>query len=228
LGGDALEVVSPFQKGTIAGRYLERIGGDGGYMVIMQTEDAAERKNYILQNKLAKVITDAQHDDGTIVQYHPKGIKGGVIPELDSHQSSDVWPNPVITEFSPWIPLGPKARTSLYLACMRQSNYIRLIGVILRLQSSDTDTEGAAKQWEETFGVNRRNDLLCFTNARLGFVAGAKGEREGIHSITLAVHGKERLERMLWAANEEGLCGDGWVNMLGVRWYFREATEIAT
>jgi hypothetical protein len=218
-----LEVVSPFQGGTTAGRYLKRIGGDGGYMIIMQTEDAAQRRDYILQNKLAKVITNATHDDGTIVQYHPKGIKGGVIPELDSHQPSNVWPNPVVTEISPWIPLGPKARTSLYLECMRQSTHVRLVGVILRLNPSDIDTEGAAKQWEQIFGVHRRKDMLCFTNARLGFVAGLKGEREGIHSITLAVQGKARMDRMLWAAKEEGICGDGWVNMLGIRWYFIQA-----
>jgi len=35
----------PFQQGTSAGRYIERRKGDGGYMVIIQVDDAqAERK----------------------------------------------------------------------------------------------------------------------------------------------------------------------------------------
>ena len=44
-GHDFLEIVTPFQEGTSAGRYIERRKGDGGYMVIIQVPDAvAERK----------------------------------------------------------------------------------------------------------------------------------------------------------------------------------------
>jgi len=39
VGDTFLEVVSPVQETTTAGRWLERHGGDGGYMVILQTED---------------------------------------------------------------------------------------------------------------------------------------------------------------------------------------------
>jgi hypothetical protein len=113
------------------------------------------------------------------------------------------------------------------MAAMRHASYLRLVGVVLRLDPRDDDTEGAARQWEDIFGVVRRKDLICFTNARMGFVAGIKGQSEGIHSITIAVEGKERIERMLWAAQDEGLCGDGFVNMCGVRWYFIDAAGAA-
>ena len=44
-GHDFLEIVSPVQDGTSAGRYLQRRHGDGGYMVILQVPDAvAERE----------------------------------------------------------------------------------------------------------------------------------------------------------------------------------------
>src|SRR5262245_64683683 len=39
IGDTFLEVVSPKQEGTTAGRLLARRGGDGGYMVILQTDD---------------------------------------------------------------------------------------------------------------------------------------------------------------------------------------------
>src|SRR6185503_20673725 len=39
IGDTLLEVVSPIQEGTTAGRLLDRRGGDGGYMVILQTDD---------------------------------------------------------------------------------------------------------------------------------------------------------------------------------------------
>src|ERR1700742_813292 len=119
------------------------------------------------------------------------------MPELDSIKPTDDWPTPLATEISPYPSLGPNSRAPLYLAAMRHASYLRLVGVILRLEPDDDDTEGAARQWEETFGIVRRKDLLCFTNARMGFVAGLKGQPDGIHSITIAVEGKERLERML-------------------------------
>jgi hypothetical protein len=45
-------------------------------MIIMQTEDADKRREYIIKNNLAKVITYGKSSVSTIVQYHPKGIKG--------------------------------------------------------------------------------------------------------------------------------------------------------
>jgi hypothetical protein len=45
-------------------------------MIIMQTENAEKRREYILKNDLAKVITYSAGRDHTLVQYHPKGIKG--------------------------------------------------------------------------------------------------------------------------------------------------------
>jgi hypothetical protein len=70
-----IEVVSPFQQNTTAGRLLEK-RGDGGYMIIMQTEDAKKRREYIEAKGLSKVITSQERDDVVFVQYHPKGIKG--------------------------------------------------------------------------------------------------------------------------------------------------------
>ena len=75
IDGDVLEVVSPFQKGTTAGRLLTK-RGDGGYMIIMQTEDAVARRRYIEKHGLAKVITSHLQDDFAMLQYHPKGILG--------------------------------------------------------------------------------------------------------------------------------------------------------
>src|SRR5678815_2752977 len=44
VGETFLEVVSPKEPGTTAGRLLEKRGGDGGYMVILQVEDIAEAR----------------------------------------------------------------------------------------------------------------------------------------------------------------------------------------
>ena len=39
VGDTFVEVVAPARPDTTAGRYLERRGGDGGYMAIFQVED---------------------------------------------------------------------------------------------------------------------------------------------------------------------------------------------
>ena len=90
----------------------------------------------------------------------------------------------------------------------------------LRLAPRDADTEGAARQWSEIFGIGTSRDLLAFTNARMGFVRGQEGKPEGLDCITMAVNGKDRFEGILERTSKEGLCGDGWINMCGVRWCF--------
>ena len=44
IGKNFLEVVAPTQANTAGGRYLERRGGDGGYMVITQIDTLSEHQ----------------------------------------------------------------------------------------------------------------------------------------------------------------------------------------
>jgi hypothetical protein len=44
IGASFLEIVAPTTDGTAAGRYLERRGGDGGYMVILDCDDIERRR----------------------------------------------------------------------------------------------------------------------------------------------------------------------------------------
>ncbi|KAL5408782.1 hypothetical protein PMIN06_007602 [Paraphaeosphaeria minitans] len=106
IGGDIIEVVSPIQNNTTAGQLLDK-RGDGGYMIIMQTEDAKRRREYIETNELSKVIGGYEHDDVTCVQYHPKGLQGGIKVELDSHAPTKINPTPLKDPFSPWHACGP-------------------------------------------------------------------------------------------------------------------------
>ena len=47
IGNTMLEVVAPTREDTAGGRYLERRGGDGGYMVITQCDDHAPRRKRV-------------------------------------------------------------------------------------------------------------------------------------------------------------------------------------
>ena len=226
IGGDIIEVVSPFKGGTTAGRLLEK-RGDGGYMIIMQNRDGPARRAYIEQRGLAKVIWKHSHTEHPhpyhATQYHPKGIKGGMMPELDSMQPTPDFPRPMIERFSPWGACGPDFES--YGAGMQQAWHLRLRDVRLQLAPGDSDVAGAVAQWTEIFGIPTSGGELAFTNATMGFVKGEQGKPEGLDLITVQVSGKGHFDGILQRAREEGVCGDGWINLCGVRWYFVDASE---
>jgi len=130
-----------------------------------------------------------------------------MMPELDSHHPSPTNPDPLKSSFSPWHACGPDY--SSYSAGMKRCSHLRLISAICRLAPGDLDTQAAAQQWEQLFGVPRERVELAFTNMRMKFMKCGDGEVEGLESITIAVEGEERFNAMLDAAREEGLCGDG-------------------
>jgi hypothetical protein len=143
-------------------------------------------------------------------------MAGGMIPELDSHMPSSDNSSPLTSRFSPWHACGPGEK--VYLPEMRRSAHLTLEGCILRLQPGDLDHEAAARQWEDIFGVARSRDLLAFTNARLGFVAGREGRHAGLVSITIGVNGRGKLDAIVKRARGAGVYANGSIRMCGVQW----------
>ena len=57
-------------------------------MIIMQTDDAKAERDRIVSSGLSKVIYGYEHADCVCVQYHPKGIKGDLLPCLEDHETT--------------------------------------------------------------------------------------------------------------------------------------------
>lgn len=98
---DFLEVVSPIADDTSAGRYLDRNGGDGGYMLIFETTDVDALRQEVdaLGVRIVQAIEGEAH---TSLQLHPKDCNGIMI-SLDSAgdqwlAAGPDWPNFVHTE----------------------------------------------------------------------------------------------------------------------------------
>jgi len=91
VGETFLEVVSPKQPGTTAGRLLEKRGGDGGYMVILQVEDIGVARGRIA-GAGARVVEQADLDGGAVAMshVHPKDV-GGAILSLDYMSPWERW-----------------------------------------------------------------------------------------------------------------------------------------
>jgi hypothetical protein len=83
-----LEVVSPTQADTAAGRHLER-HGDSGYMLILQSDDLA-RDRARAEQMGVRIVWQAQHADISAVHLHPKDI-GAAIVSLDQAIPPESW-----------------------------------------------------------------------------------------------------------------------------------------
>jgi Glyoxalase-like domain len=89
VGTQFLEVVSPVRDGTTAGRYLDRRGGDGGYMVILQTTDLdADRRRLAALG--VRIVWQITLDDIATVHLHPRDV-GAAIVSLDEPRPASSW-----------------------------------------------------------------------------------------------------------------------------------------
>lgn len=83
-----LEVVSPIQEQTTAGRHLDR-HGDSGYMLILQTKNLA-RDRIRLGQLGVRIVWDVTLEDISAVHLHPKDI-GGAIVSIDQPLPPESW-----------------------------------------------------------------------------------------------------------------------------------------
>jgi hypothetical protein len=103
VGGEFLEVLEPFREDASGARYLARRGGDAGYMVILQDDDALAHRAR-LEGQGVRVIAKS---DGRYryTHFHPADC-AGVLLSIDSVEGDEAWQEPT----SDWPPAGPDWR----------------------------------------------------------------------------------------------------------------------
>lgn len=90
IGDQFLEVVSPTQPGTAAGRHIDKRGGDSGYMVILEVDDLEPLRRRFEEHG-ARVVFEAV-DDGIVgLHVHPADV-GGAILSVDRADAWGEWP----------------------------------------------------------------------------------------------------------------------------------------
>jgi len=169
-GDTFVEVVTPAQAGTTAGRYLERRGGDSGYMAIFQMPDLAAARRRVAAAGI-RVVWTADLADIAGTHLHPRDVPGAIV-SLDwaDPPESWRWAGP---EWTGRAPAHPQAG---------------LRGLTIEV----TDPAVAAARWAEVLGltVTPHHDtaVIELTHARqdLRFVP-ATGRGEGITEVRLAV-----------------------------------------
>jgi hypothetical protein len=88
FGDQFIELISPLADGTAAGRHLER-RGEGGYMLILQT-DAFDRDRARIRGLGVRTVWEKELPDIRAMHLHPKDI-GGAIVSIDQPVPAASW-----------------------------------------------------------------------------------------------------------------------------------------
>jgi len=93
LGDTFLELVTPVEENTSAERFLKKRGGDGGYMVIVDTLDLEKERERLKNAEIDIVWHENRETDGINGQslhLHPKQV-GGAILSIDNMSPPSSW-----------------------------------------------------------------------------------------------------------------------------------------
>jgi hypothetical protein len=180
VGNDFLEVVAPVKEGTAAGRYLDRRKGDGGYMVILQTDDLAPVKRRVTELGV-RIVHASDHGDYQGLQLHPRDVPPAIL-SIDWQQGGEA-------SDGPWHPAGPdwkKAPKSKFASKMQAAE----------LQGDDPAklAEGYARVLGRPVTLNGAGQPeIRFDDATLRFVAQTDGRGEGLGALDLAVSDRKQV-----------------------------------
>ncbi|CUR46432.1 hypothetical protein BN2364_1991 [Alloalcanivorax xenomutans] len=174
VGPTFIEIVAPVQENTTAGRYLQKRGGDGGYMVIHDTNDLDGWAAHLSELNI-RIAAALEHGDYRGLQLHP-GDTGGALLEINTTKGGDQLDDA-------YGPAGPDWQSHV-----RQE---RVRGIAAaELQSADP--ERLARRWSE---VLRRpceavpgGFEVPLDHGRLRFVQASDGRGEGLGGLDIQVH----------------------------------------
>lgn len=203
IGNQLLEVVAPVQANTAGGRYLERRGGDGGYMVITQCDDHAPRRARI-EELGVRTVLDHDSPEFRNLQLHPKDT-GGSFFEIDEVLGPDAH-----DPDGPWGPAGADWKAARVLD--------RVTGIAAAELQCD-DPAAVAGRWSEIAQIplieESGNAVMPLDNATLRFVPCTDGRPEGLGGIDLLTADKAAI---LASAKARGaVSGDSQIHLCGMR-----------
>ncbi len=202
VGEEFLEVVAPLVAGITADRYLQRRGGDGGYMLIFQTDDHPPRRRRV-EELGVRIVAEFNAHGYTNMQLHPVDT-GGTFLEID-HQEGAL----------AWHPAGPDWRQAI-----RTELCTGIVGATVQC----ADPASVAERWSQIVEVpvtrvarDDRPSAACleFDGSIVRFVEPADERGDGLAGVDIAVRSPDEV---LHRADERGLeRGDEHVMIGGMR-----------
>lgn len=208
IGDQLLETVSPKpgEHDTPGGRYLQRRGGDGGYMVIMQVPQAAYPSyRGRVESMGIRLVSEPGEglDDTGGIQLHPKDVPGA-IAEIRWNSDED-------RSDGAWWPAG---------ADWQRAKRTDIVDAIVAAEIQSDDPGGFAARWAEVLDVPVGEDpdgnpCLALHGTDLRFVACRDGRPEGLGGLD--IHTSDRDRAVANARTAGCLTEDDLVTICGMR-----------
>jgi hypothetical protein len=151
-----LEVVGPLDDKSYINRWLDRVGGSGGYCLSVQVPDVAACRARALALGI-RLAADQTYLGHPLIQLHPVDV--GILLELDGIADPAVW-------FWDGVTPGPRADA--------------VIDDIVGVTVGTPDPEARAAQWAHIIGLDLLSPTsLDFSGAIIDFVANPVGQLLG-------------------------------------------------
>ena len=197
IGTDFLEVVSPVEENTTAGRYLNKRGGDGGYMIIIQVDKFEDSQKLVNEYNI-KTVWETDLPKAKAMHLHPKQM-GGAILSLDWMEPKESWK---------WA--GPNWEKNI-------SGPIKGIDGV-EIQSDDPEL--MLNTWLRVLGGVERDheNRILLDNTWIKFSQATDGRGPGISAFSLkAENSNEIIER----AQNLGFMVDDKITIGGIKFYLK-------
>jgi hypothetical protein len=204
IGQQFLEVVAPFRAGAAAGRYIERRGGDGGYMVIMQCDDVQAQRRRMRELGI-RLVSDSvdQGSDSAGIQLHPKDVPAAIV-ELR-------WNAGAAQPLPPWGPAGPN---------WQQFRKTDVVDAITAAELQSDNPAALADRWSAVLDRPLKRTpngapQIALDDATLRFVQATDGRGEGLGGIDVRTVDRDRVLHSAEAINAR--LSDDLILLTGIR-----------
>lgn len=169
VGRSFLEVISPVQEGTTAERFINRRGGEGGYMIIIQVDSLNKSKKLVTENEV-DVVWESTYPEAQAIHLHPKDM-GGAILSLDQMNPPSSWK---------W------AGTD-----WEETINSTQVNTIKGVQIQSANPALMKQKWESVLGVKNDGNKILLDSTWIEFIEDNDGRGEGIHSFNIKVKDSE-------------------------------------
>jgi hypothetical protein len=207
--GTFLEIVSPTQLNTAAGRYLDRRKGDGGYMYITDCNDLERRREHFKKLDV-RLVQDLKSGDDVstseAIHLHPRDT-GGCLLSVDRHSGG-------ADMMGGYHWAGPS---------WQEKDRSKTVRAITGARMQCDDPHATAQRWSELLErrINRDGDVwtMELDNARARFSPLEDDRGEGLSAVRLSVKDKDTILANAKKANAKtGKAATGdYVELVGVR-----------
>ncbi len=202
IGTNFLEIVAPIRENTAAGRFLQKRGDNGGYMVICQARSRDEQSGIRqrAEGNNIRIAYENSFETWNIMQLHPADM-GAAFLEVDWDQEEDITGN--------WEPAGGKN--------WKQKPSDSRANQITAIELQSTDPEKLGQHWAAVIGISLQSQnsilKLSLPNADIRFVKSDTGTADHLSAIDLKVKNIDQIREQ--AQQNQTLLNDNQVKICG-------------